>query len=153
MAQRDVITEHVFEIGDWGGEHIADAMNELILEDIAGMLIVVDLGHMNASAVDPARIREQLDAFNVEALKFFFGPRTLATCKTVVLFINKSDLLSGPPAKAEAQAQRLYGKLIDNLLKYQTQINVRVFAGSASYGHNVHHLFSHLVEKILPRDA
>jgi hypothetical protein len=38
-------------------------------------------------------------------------------------------------------------------LRYQTQIDIRVFVGSASYGHSTHMLFSHFVEKILPKNA
>ena len=73
--------------------------------------------------------------------------------KAVVLFINKSDLLPGTPAEAEAQAKQLYSRLIENLLKYQTQVDIRVFVGSANYGHSTHLLFSHFVEKILPKNA
>src|SRR4029077_9577253 len=76
-----------------------------------------------------------------------------ASCKTVVLFINKSDLLSGTPAQVEEQARRLYAPLIENLNRYSTQIDVRVFVGSASYGHSTHLLFSHFVERILPKNA
>jgi hypothetical protein len=103
--------------------------------------------------VEPERIEEQLRQFQPQALQFFFGPRTVASCKTVVLFINKSDLLRGTPAEVEAEAKRLYGRLIDDLMKYAPHIEVRVLVGSASYGHSTHHLFAHFVEKILPRSA
>src|SRR5262249_7572492 len=92
---KDVTTEHVFEIGDWGGEHIIDAQQELIVDEIHGMLIVVDLGGRDARAVEPARVQEQLREFQSKSLRFFFSPKTVASCKTVVLFINKSDLLPG----------------------------------------------------------
>jgi hypothetical protein len=150
---KDVTTEHVFEIGDWGGEHIIDALQELIIDEIHGMLLVVDLGGKDARAVEPARIQEQLQEFQSESLRFFFCPKTVASCKTVVLFINKSDLLPGTPAEVEAQAKQLYGRLIESLLKYQAQVDIRVFVGSANYGHSTHLLFSHFVEKILPRNA
>src|SRR5262249_12439420 len=91
--------------------------------------------------------------FQPESLKFFFGPKTLASCKTVVLFINKSDLVAGAPAEAEERAKHFYAKLIDDLARFKAQIDVRVLVGSASYGHNTHHLFAHFVEKILPRNA
>jgi gas vesicle protein len=151
--QKEVMTEHVFEVGDWGGEHIVDAQQELVTEEIHGLLFVVDLGGKNAARVDPERIEEQLRQFQPQALQFFFGPRTVASCKTVVLFINKSDLLRGTPAEVEAEAKRLYGRLIDDLMKYAPHIEVRVLVGSASYGHSTHHLFAHFVEKILPRSA
>lgn len=148
-----VTTEHVFEIGDWGGEHIVDAQQELIVDEVHGLLIVVDLGGKDAKAVEPARIQEQLREFQGESLKFFFGPKTVASCKAVVLFINKSDLLSGTPADVEEQARKLYAPLITNLMKHLSQVDIRVLVGSASYGHSTHLLFSHFVEKILPKNA
>lgn len=145
--------EHVFEIRDWGGEHIVDAQQELIMAEIHGLLLVVDLGGKDATRAEPARVQEQLRKFQAEALQFFFGPNVVSSCKAVVLFINKSDLLAGSPAEAEEQARALYRPLVDDLMKYSTQIDVRVLVGSASYGHSTHHLFAHFVEKILPRDA
>jgi hypothetical protein len=153
VEQKDVVTQHVFEVHDWGGEHIVDAQQELIVEEIHGLLIVVDLGGKDAERSDPARIAEQLSEFEPQAMKYFFGPKTVASCKSVVLFINKSDLLPGTPAQVEEQAKKLYAPLINTLTKYSTQIDVRVFVGSASYGHSTHLLFSHFVERILPRSA
>jgi hypothetical protein len=150
---KDVVTEHVFEIGDWGGEHVVDAQQELVIDEIHGVLVVVDLGGRDAKAVEPARVQDQLREFRPEALKFFFGPKTLASCKTIVLFINKSDLLSGTPAEVEAEARRLYAGLVDELMRYKEQVDIRVLVGSASSGHSTHLLFSHFVEKILPRNA
>jgi hypothetical protein len=71
----------------------------------------------------------------------------------VVLFINKSDLLAGTPQQIEREAQQIYGELIANLRVYQSHINIRILVGSATYGHSTHHLFSHFVEGILPRNA
>ncbi len=153
VVGKDVTTEHVFEVGDWGGEHIVDAQQELIVDEIHGMLIVVDLGGKDAKAVEPARVQEQLREFQTESLKFFFGPKTVASCKAVVLFINKSDLLAGTPTEIENQAKHYYGRLISDLMKFSHQVDIRVFVGSANYGHSIHHLFSHFVEKILPRNA
>lgn len=153
FVHNDVTTEHVFEIGDWGGERIVEALHELIVDQIHGMLIVVDLGGKEAKAVDPARIQDQLKEFQPQALQYFFGPKTVTSCKTVVLFINKSDLLPGTPAESEAQAKQLYGKLVSDLRKYEAHINVQVFVGSATSGHSTHLLFSHFVEKILPKSA
>jgi hypothetical protein len=153
VALKDVTTEHVFEVGDWGGEHIVDAQQELIVDEIHGLLVVVDLGGKDARVVQPERIAEQLREFQPQSLKYFFGPKTVASCKTVVLFINKADLVPGTPAEAEAQAKKLYAKLIDDLMAYQAQVDIRILVGSASYGHSTHHLFSHFVEKILPKNA
>jgi hypothetical protein len=150
MAQ---VTEHVFEVRDWGGEHVVDALQELIMEEVHGLLLVVDLGGKGAKQAEPARIQEQIQEFQPQALRFFFAPKTVASCKTVVLFINKSDLLSGTPAHVEDQAKKLYAPLIENLSKFSQHIDVRVLVGSASYGHSTHLLFSHFVERVLPKDA
>lgn len=146
-------TEHVFEVHDWGGEHIVDAVQELITEEVHGLLIVVDLGGKDAKQVEHERVKAQLQEFQPQALRYFFVPKMMASCKTVVLFINKSDLIQGTPAQAEEQARHLYQPLIDSLTKYGNQIDVKVFVGSANYGHSTHFLFSHFVEKILPRNA
>jgi GTPase SAR1 family protein len=153
VVLKDITTEHVFEIGDWGGEHIVDAQQELIVDEIHGLLIVVDLGSKDAKAVQPERIQEQLREFQPQSLKYFFGPKTVASCKAVVLFINKSDLLPGTPGEAELEAKKIYKKLIEDLEVYQEQVDIRVLVGSASYGHSTHLLFSHFVEKILPKNA
>jgi GTPase SAR1 family protein len=149
--QKDEYTQHIFEVHDWGGEHIVDAQQELIVEEINGLLLVVDLGGRDAKHVDPNRIHEQLQEFQAQALKYFFGPKTVTNCNTVVLFINKSDLLAGTPTEVQTQAEDLYAPLIANLKKHP--INLRVFVGSANYGHSTHLLFSHFVERILPRSA
>jgi len=152
-TKENTLVEHVFEVHDWGGEHIVDAQQELIIEQIHGLLMVVDLGGKDARQVDTKRITEQLEEFNPKALKYFFSPKTVSSCKSVVLFINKSDLLPGSPAQVEAQAKQLYAPLIDALKQYATQIDVKVLVGSASYGHSTHLLFSYFVEQILPKSA
>ncbi|WP_437679328.1 hypothetical protein [Sorangium sp. So ce131] len=153
VLTKEVLTEHVFEIGDWGGEHIVDAQQELIMEEIHGLLMVVDLAGKDGQRLEPARIQEQLREFQPQSLQFFFSPKTLASCKAVVLFINKSDVLSGTPAEVEKEARGYYKPLIDSLERYKNHIDIRVLVGSASYGHSTHHLFSHFVERILPKNA
>ncbi|WP_438018935.1 hypothetical protein WMF18_07565 [Sorangium sp. So ce315] len=153
VQTKEVLTEHVFEIGDWGGEHIVDAQQELIMEEIHGLLMVVDLAGKDGQKLEPARIQEQLREFQPQSLQFFFSPKTLASCKAVVLFINKSDVLSGTPAEVEKEARGYYKPLIDSLERYKNHIDIRVLVGSASYGHSTHHLFSHFVERILPKNA
>jgi hypothetical protein len=153
VLQDDVMTEHVFQVGDWGGEHIVDAQHELIMDEIHGLLIVVDLAGRDGKCVEPARIQEQLQEFQLHALRYFFSAKTMASCKSVVLFINKSDLLPGTPAEVEVQAKKLYAPLIDNLMRYSTELDIRVFVGSACYGHSTHLLFSHFVQRILPHSA
>jgi GTPase SAR1 family protein len=149
----DELTEHVFEVRDWGGEHIVDAQHELILDGVHGLLIVVDLARRDGTAVEPARIQEQLREFQPESLRYFFGPTTMAACQAVVLFINKSDVLSGTPAEVEREARRHYQRLIDDLQCYKSQLDVHVLVGSATYGHSTHHLFAHFVSRILPETA
>lgn len=153
VAGKDVTIEHVFEIGDWGGEHIVDAQQELIVDEIHGLLMVVDLATRDGKTVDTARVQMQLREFQPEALKFFFGPKTIASCKTIVLFINKSDVLAGTPADVERDARRYYQRLIDDLERFKSHLDVRVLVGSATYGHSTHHLFAHFVERILPKNA
>jgi hypothetical protein len=153
VVQRDITTEHVFEIGDWGGEHIVDALQELIMDEVHGLLIVVDLGGKDAKQVEIARVQEQLREFQAQALKFFFAPKTVASCKAVVLFINKSDLIPGTPAEVEEKARGYYMPLINDLMKYSEKSDIRVLVGSATYGHGTHLLFSHYVDKILPKNA
>jgi GTPase SAR1 family protein len=161
VANRDIVTEHVFEVGDWGGEHIVDALQEAITEEVHGMLLVVDLAEPpregaspgEQRGVHPERVQRQLREFQPEVLKFFFGPKTVASCKTVVLFINKSDVLSGTPAEVERAAFVHYQKLIQDLEQYREKIDVRVLVGSATSGHSTHHLFSHFVDRILPKNA
>jgi hypothetical protein len=106
VRHKDTLIEHVFEVHDWGGEHIVDAQQELIIEEIHGLLMVVDLGGKDARQVDTQRIGEQLNEFNPQALKYFFSPKTVASCKSVVLFINKSDLVPGSPARRRRKPNR-----------------------------------------------
>ncbi|WP_240807971.1 hypothetical protein [Polyangium spumosum] len=153
VLDNDIMTHHVFEVGDWGGEHIVDALHELMVDEIHGLLIVADLAGKDGKRVDPARVEEQLREFQPQTLKYFFGRKTLASCKAVVLFINKSDVLPGTPAEVEEQAKKLYAPLIENLQRYSSELDIRVFVGSASYGHSTHLLFSHFVERILPKSA
>lgn len=153
VVGKDVTIEHVFEVGDWGGEHIVDAQQEMIVDEIHGLLLVVDLASRDARAIEPARIQQQLREFQPESLKFFFGPKTIASCKTIVLFINKSDVIAGTPADVEREARHVYQRLIDDLEKYKEHLDVRVLVGSATYGHSTHHLFAHFVERILPKNA
>lgn len=153
VLQNDVMTEHVFQVGDWGGEHIVDAQHEVVMDEIHGLLLVVDLAARDGKTVDPNRIQDQLKEFQFNTLRYFFGPRTIASCKSVVLFINKSDVLPGTPAEVEAEAKRLYAPLINDLMRYSTELDIRVFVGSASYGHSTHLLFSHFVQRILPSSA
>lgn len=153
VIQPALTVDHVFQLIDWGGEHIVDAQQEQTRESIDAMLIVVDLGRRGATELEPQRVQEQLREFEPRALRFFFGPRMVTSCKTVVLFINKSDLIPGTLAEVVEQAKQLYAPLIDELMRYSTQLDVRVIVGSASNGRGIQELFIHFVEKILPSDA
>lgn len=164
FAKNGPIVEHVFEIRDWGGEHMANAFIELFtLESVNGMLIVVDLGE-NQQGEDgrtvvhfsEERVRKQIEAFPEATLKLCFNERIVSHCKTFTLFINKSDALSGDLAEVERQALEIYAPLINTLRKLQREsgmVDIEVFVGSANSGHNTQNLFAHFIEKILPSDA
>lgn len=164
FAKNGPIVEHLFEIRDWGGEHMANAFIELFtLESVNGMLIVVDLGE-NVQGPDgrPAvhfsdeRIKRQIDAFPEATLKLCFNERIVSHCKTFTLFINKSDALSGELLEVEQRALALYAPLINTLRKLQAEsgmVDIEILVGSASSGHNTQNLFAHFIEKILPEDA
>jgi len=148
-----VAVEHVFQISDWGGEYLVDAHAELVTQGVEAIVLVVDLGAFGADAVDRRRIEYQLNEFQPVVLKFILTPRTLAIAKTVVLFINKCDLLSGTAPEVESYARKLYAQLIDNLEAYRDRIDVATFVGSAIHGHSTHALFAHLIRRVLPASA
>ena len=158
------IVEHVFEIRDWGGEHMANAFIELFtLESVNGMLIVVDLGETQQDQdgrmsvkFSEERVRKQIEAFPEAMLKLCFNERIVSHCKTFTLFINKSDALVGDLQQVEQQALLLYAPLISTLQRLQREsgmVDIEVLVGSASSGHNTQNLFAHFIEKILPLDA
>ena len=70
-----------------------------------------------------------------------------------MLVSNKADVISGTPAEVEREARNLYKRLIEDLERFKAHLDVRVLVGSATYGHSTHHLFSHFVERILPKNA
>lgn len=147
------VVEHVFEVLDWGGEHMVDAVQEMSTSDVHGLLFVVDLGGKDAKGVDTERVQSQLKEFQPGSLRYFFVPKLMSSCKTVVLFINKSDLIPGTPTQIEQEARRLFQPLINDLAKLANPIELKVFVGSANSGHSTHVLFAHFVEKILPIEA
>lgn len=158
------IVEHVFEIRDWGGEHMSNAFIELFtLESVNGMLIVVDLGTTEEGSegrpvvrFSQERVRQQIEAFPEATLRLCFNERIVSHCKTFTLFINKSDALSGDLSMIEEKALELYAPLITILRKLQREcgmVDIEILVGSASSGHNTQNLFAHFIEKILPSDA
>jgi len=164
FAKSGPIVEHVFEIRDWGGEHMANAFIELFtLESVNGMLIVVDLGETQEAEdgrptvhFSEERIKRQIEAFPEATLKLCFNERIVSHCKTFTLFINKSDALSGDLPTVEQRARELYAPLISTLHKLQREsgmVDIEILVGSANSGHNTQNLFAHFIEKILPADA
>lgn len=150
----NITLEHSFEITDLDGEYMPDALVALNREDVEGLLLVVDLGDRQAKTVDLNRIDKQLAVFAKPALKVLLGSIQAGEhLKALVLFINKSDLLSGTFGEVEAEAKRLYAPLIQALQEIQTGIDIRVIVGSAETGHNTHALFGHFTEKLIPKSA
>lgn len=153
-GKSNVVVDHVFEIFDFGGERIVEAQETLVVDDIHGLLFVVDLGQEGAEQVDDARIQSQIQAFSLQALQFFFrAPRIVKSCQTVVLFINKSDLLSGTPSEVEKMARARYAPLIQAIESFAEQVQIEVMVGSSYSGHNTHRLMPHFIQKLLPEDA
>jgi len=150
VRTQDGVTEHVFEVHDLGKEQMVDALAALMGEEVHALLFVVDLCTNAGHGVEAERVKQQLVAFQPPAFQYFLGPKTMAACKTVVLFINKVDVIADTPAMAEETARKLYRPLIDDLLRYAPLIDVRVVVGSARYGHSTHLVFAHFVEKLLP---
>ena len=153
-ARSNVVVNHVFEIFDFGGERIVEAQETLVVDDIHGLLFVSDLGSEGADAVDDARIAQQTEALSAQTLQFFFkAPRIVKSCQTVVLFVNKSDLLSGTPSEVERMARARYAKLIGALESFSEQVQIEIMVGSSHSGHNTHRLMPHFIQKLLPEDA
>lgn len=152
------LTEHVFEIRDWGGEHFARAQAELVKSPAHALLLVVDLCGPDGPAPDEDRIRQQLDFFGEVTLAFFLSQEAMAKCQCIALFINKADQIHGTQKHAESIAREKYGDLIDLLgSRSKSTGSVRFkfecFVGSALSGQGSHHLFSFFVRNILPRNA
>lgn len=153
-ARSGVVVNHLFEIFDFGGERLVEAQETLVVDDIHGLLLVVDLGQEGAETVDEARITQQINAFSAEALQFFLrAPRIVKSCQTVVLFINKSDLLSGTPAQVEQAARAKFARLIEALQGFSEQVQLEIMVGSSYSGHNTHRLMPHFIQQLLPDDA
>lgn len=152
--------QHVFEIYDWGGEHIDEAQTALVkLGVIHALILVVDLGPYVAAesrhVFSKERITAQLEKFNTHALTYFFATSIVQHCKHYVLFINKSDLLSGLPHEIEEQAKKFYQPLIKDMTKWSEDrgVNFEIIVGSAETGAGTRLLVPHLLENILPAEA
>lgn len=152
--------EHIFEVYDWGGEHIEEALTALVkLGTIHALLVVVDLGPFvraeNRHVFSQEHIDRQLEEFDQQVLRFFFAPAVVQSCKHFVLFINKSDLLSGYPAEIEEKARQYYRRLADDMARYSEQrgVNLQVMVGSADTGTGTNALFPYLIDNILPEEA
>jgi len=147
---------HLGHLGHLGGAQLEDAAALLACESpVHGILLVVDLGGDGAEAVDEARVARQGEAFSAAALRRLLSAEVARGCRTVVLFINKSDLLPGTPAEAEARARRHYQRLIAELEACCARggLSLTVVVGSALSGHNVHLLSEHFASNILPAGA
>lgn len=147
------ITDIDIEIHDWGGEHIVQAHEQLSHHEIHGLLFVVDLAR-DGGEVDAERVQEQLTEFTPQVLQYYLsGSRITQHCQTVVLFINKSDVISTSPLEAEEKAREVYKTLIDDINTFANKVSVKVIVGSGLYGHGTHILFGHFIRSFLPDDA
>lgn len=152
--QTGTVVNHQFEVYDFGGEQIVDAHEMLVTSDVHGLLFVVDLGLDESTEVDPERVKAHIRRFGVDALRFFLdSPRITQTCRTVLLFINKSDLIRGTPAEIDAEARRWFKPMIDSFQQFSGNVDFDVIVGSAVSGHNTHQLMPHFIRKMLPSNA
>lgn len=150
-----VLVQHVFEAWDYNGEQLEEAQVALVQRVMHGLLFVVDLTVRDGAAVDEARVRKQLDRFNEHVLKFYFCKDALKNLQTVMLFINKSDVIAGRPEEVEQIAKEHYAPLIAELKKHadQWKLHFDVKVGSAISGHGTHSLMPYFVKRILPKNA
>ena len=154
------MVRHVFEFFDFAGEKLMEAQEILMLEEIHGLLFVVDLSineqlvPNNTHQLDEERIQEQIDAYRRDVLRFFLdSPRITKTCRSVVLFINKSDVIGGRPEEADAIARQKFAPLIEAFEAFKDNVELKVLVGSAWYGHNTHVLMPHFIRELLPENA
>lgn len=152
--------EHIFEIYDWGGEHIEEAFTALIqLGAIHALVMVVDLGpylkEQKKNVFDEEHIRRQLTEFNPHVLRLLFAPAIIAHCKHYILFINKSDLIAGFQGQIEDKARTYYKRLIDDMEDWSSKrgVTLKIIVGSAETGVGTNLLFPYLIENILPETA
>jgi GTPase SAR1 family protein len=118
------------------------------------IIFTVDLGDVvpnNAGAqkFSTERIEKQSkEYFDPGRLEFFFTEQLTQHCKTVILFINKCDLIGYD----EQRARREYAPLIEGLerLSSKGKIEFTTVIGSATEDFHTRKLFSLLVRRILP---
>jgi len=170
-------TEHYFKFVEWGGEYMIEAQNDLLrLCDpgrsqegegatarvgVQALILVVDLtapeeiGDKQKGAplqINETRIREQIDQhFDQASLKFIINSTLKTYLQTVVVFINKVDVLLGSPKEQEEEARRRYNDLLVNVSRVYPHVHVIV--GSVSTDAGLLKLYSHLVERILPEEV
>ena len=118
------------------------------------IIFTVDLGDVvpNSDGVQKfssERINKQSkEYFDPGRLEFFFNEQLTQHCKTIVLFINKCDLIGYD----EQRARQEYAPLIAGLerLSSKGKIEFTTVVGSATEDFHTRKLFSLLVRRILP---
>lgn len=172
--------EHVFRFIEWGGEYIIPAQADLLRRcdpskavdsdqvvdrvGIQALVLVVDLAapmgdgspadvtRPGPQVLNHKRIREQIEKhLDQRSLEFIINPTLMTYLQTVVVFINKADILPGSPAEQEATARHEYHDLLVNVGRVYP--NFTVIVGSVSTDAGLLKMYSHLVEKILPDDV
>lgn len=168
--------QHVFRFREWGGEHLVKSQSDMLhlsqpsarvekenlleLDGVHGIVFVVDLGWLSDDTQPDARSNaghifhegritdQQTKYFNVNVIKFLLNDKVLTYCRTVILFINKSDLIEKYPMEAvENTAKEHYRDLILALRAHFSDLTVIV--GSANTGVGLHRLYATLVGRIL----
>lgn len=160
----DVSVQHVFDYHEWGGEFLPEAlgaMRDLGYVDgrsdvgtrrpgVSALLLVVDLG---SQSFDKSRaLFQSTEYFCAPVLRFLLSESIQAHMKTLILFINKSDLLKDWRQETEQAATSLYETLIQELSK-QFHGDLHVIVGSALTEHGLHKLNTTLIRSIIPADV
>lgn len=126
------------------GKEIVDASDIRFYSGIHALILVADLGINDFSE---GRINEQIMSyFNLDYLDSLLKIKSITN---VILFINKSDLLSGKHSDIQMEIRKRFSYLIDNLNRMRASnysANTHVIIGSVYTDMGLVRLYSYLVE-------
>lgn len=155
----------------YAGEAIKDAITNLnrlcyarpgpagdgLIPGIHGLIIVVDLAETrkeNDQVVhrySQERIERNLQEFSEPVVRLLFQQPITDKLKVVILFVNKSDMITSPLEELGSAAQRWYGSLIASIR--QCYGEPLVIIGSVKQDIGLTHLFATLVQNIFRKEG